>query len=312
MLLVLRWILRPLMSFVVSGSLRRVANVQLKVAGRSSRHGKIEGCEYDFWAPATRVVPGHCIGLPFDGSDAPVLMWIHGGAFILPAMPDGHLVFVKRLCRSLGSSGFVPDYRLAPTNQFPAALNDCENAYRTLLEAGVSPEKIVLGGESAGGNLLMGLLYRIRKHGLPMPSCAVAVSPILDMGRLHGGSSRFAKAGSDAMLPFGALSQAGAWYLGDADSADPEVSPLMGDCTGLPPLLLYASTAELLCDDSVLFARKASLAGVTTSLALWPKLPHAFPLLEDWFAEARPAREDIAAFFKEQLAFSAEREQDAD
>jgi acetyl esterase/lipase len=75
----------------------------------------------------------------------------------------------------------------------------------------------------------------------------------------------------------------------------------MGECSGLPPLLITASTAELLCDDSVLFARKASKAGVKTELALWPLMPHAFPLLENWIPEAKRAREDITTFIQEQL-----------
>lgn len=106
------------------------------------------------------------------------------------------------------------------------------------------------------------------------------------------------------MLPLGALARARDWYVGERDASDPEISPLMGDCRDLPPLLIYASTSELLCDDSLLLARKASDAGVPVELALWPLMPHAFPLLEDWISEAKDARLDVAAFIKQQLNIS--------
>jgi acetyl esterase/lipase len=136
---------------------------------------------------------------------------------------------------------------------------------------------------------------------LLMPVCAIPVSPTLDMGRLNGAPPRFLNVKKDAMLSPGVLFRIRDWYVGDSDSANPEVSPLMGECSGLPPLLITASTAELLCDDSVLFARKASKAGVKTELALWPLMPHAFPLLERWIPEAKRAREDITTFIQEQL-----------
>src|SRR3546814_5884345 len=83
---------------------------------------------------------------------------------------------VDRLCRELDAVGFVPDYRLAPFNRFPAALDDCERAYKAVLDLGFAPSRIVLAGESAGGNLVLGLLQQIRKRGWPMPACAMPVS----------------------------------------------------------------------------------------------------------------------------------------
>jgi acetyl esterase/lipase len=297
----MRWLIRPYLAHIARGGISRVARSQIAVAGRYPKGQRVADCEYDYWGEGERVMPGHTLGEPFKASDSPVILWLHGGAFIFPAMPDGHLPFVNRLCRSLSASAFLPDYRLAPANPFPAALNDCESAYRLLLDAGVSPDRIVLGGESAGGNLVVALLYRIRKQGLPMPVCAIPVSPTLDMGRLNGAPPRFLNVKKDAMLSTGVLFRIRDWYVGESDSANPEVSPLMGECSGLPPLLITASTAELLCDDSVLFARKASKAGVKTELALWPLMPHAFPLLERWIPEAKRAREDITTFIQEQL-----------
>lgn len=298
-LVLIRWFLRPLLAFILRGRRRRVARAQVAVAGRWADSEQKDSFRYDYQKCENRVIAGHVFGTPFSGSGEPVLLWLHGGAFVLPAMPDGHLKFANRLCDSLSASAFLPDYRLAPANPFPAGLDDCEVAYRLLLESGVPPHSIVLGGDSAGGNLLIALLYRIRKSGLPMPSCAVAVSPALDLSRLHGSPSRSANAGRDAMLPIASLAQALDWYLDGADASNPEASPLLGDCHGLPPMLIMASEAEILRDDSVLFARRLGNAGVITELAMWPHLPHAFPLLEDWFPEAAGAREQIAAFIGE-------------
>ncbi|MDI9245352.1 alpha/beta hydrolase [Marinobacter sp. CHS3-4] len=284
----------------MAGKEKRIAWGQTLFAGRFPKEG-IADCEYDFWGENGARIPGHVLGKPFSGGEAPVVLWLHGGAFFLPAMPEGHLKFARRLCDDLSASAFVPDYRLAPAHPYPAGLDDCEAAYRLLLESGVPASSIVIGGESAGGNLTVSLLYRIRRKGLPMPSCAVAVSPALDLSRQHGFPARSLNARREAMLPVASLSVALSWYLGGADATDPEVSPLYGDCKGLIPMLVFASEDEILRDDSIAFGNRLSAAGVRTELAIWPHLPHAFPLLEDWFAEASEARQQICTFIGEHL-----------
>lgn len=298
---VLRWLVRPLMSFIVRGGPERIAKAQLRLAGRFYADAQGPECNYKYWESSDHVVPGHALGEPFSPSGRPVVLWLHGGAFIFPAVPEVHLTFVQRLRLSLSADAFIPDYRLAPSNPYPWGLNDCEQAYRMLLDSGVSANRIVLGGESAGGNLLIALLFRLRSAGLPMPACAVAVSPVLDLARLHGAPSRSRLAGSDAMLPFASLARVRDAYVGNADSAQPEISPLLGEFQDLPPLLIQASDAELLRDDSVFLAQRARAAGVPTKLALWPAMPHAFPLLENWLTEAAQARTDIASFIRQYI-----------
>src|SRR3546814_17753293 len=119
-----------------------------------------------------------------------MLLWLHGGAFVLPAAPDMQVRLVARLCRELDAVGFVPDYRLAPFNRFPAALDDCERAYKAVLDLGFAPSRIVLAGESAGGNLVLGLLQRIRNRAWPMPACARPVSPATEPGPIPAPPSR--------------------------------------------------------------------------------------------------------------------------
>lgn len=295
----LRRTLRPLMRFYIHGSFDRLARLQLFLAGRSYRGRDAGALRYCVIGTPGGRVPGHWLGT--DDTQAPLLLWIHGGGFIIPAAPETYLLLVSRLCRAIAGNGFLPDYRLAPFNHFPAALDDCERAYRALLDAGHAPARIVIAGDSAGGNLALGLLQRIAKAGLPMPACAVLVSPVTEMGRVHAPPSRARNAAREALLPIAALQRVDTLYAGDWDAADPELSPLYADYRGFPPLYFLAGEREVLLDDSLLAAEAAREAGVATRLDVWPVLPHAFPLFEPIFPEVIHARQDIVAFIQQHL-----------
>lgn len=294
-LLPFRFVMKPLLGWMLGRSPAALASMQLRCAAMACPD--TAGLPLDYRSVGR--VPGHALGEL--GARGPVVLWLHGGAFVMPASPNLHLVMVARLCRDLNAGGFVPDYRLAPFHRFPAALDDCEFAYRALLEQGYAPSQIVLGGDSAGGNLVLGLLQRARSRGLPMPSCAVMLSPVTEMGRLHAPPSRHTRRNRDALLPIKALHRVADCYVGSWDTADPELSPLHMDCTGLPPLLFMASDTEILLDDTVLLAARAQQAGVPTRCQVWPHFPHAFPLFEPMFPEVRPARDDIVAFARTHL-----------
>ena len=289
----MRWFLRPWLAWAIRGPIERIAKVQLFIAAQSCRDTSGLPIEYR----VVGRVPGHVMGSLRDTHKAAVL-YIHGGAFILPAAPDSHARLLGRLCRSLDAVGFLVDYRLAPANKFPAALDDCERAYRALLDLGFQPSRILIAGESAGGNLVLGLLQRIRKHGWPMPACAVPISPGTETGRLHGPRSRLTKAKKDPILPIAALHRVAELYVGSWDTSDPELSPLYADLTGFPPLYFIASDAEVLLDDTLMFVQRAREAGLKVQLDVWPILPHAFPVLEQFLPEAAQARADIVAFAK--------------
>jgi monoterpene epsilon-lactone hydrolase len=294
-LLLMRTFLKPLLARMVRQDFEGIARTQLQVA--SMRCPDTAGQPLDYRLIGR--VAGHVIGALDE--QAPVILWLHGGAFILPAAPNVHFTLIARLCRDLGASAFVPDYRLAPYNRFPAGLDDCERAYRELLARGHRPERIVLAGDSAGGNLLFGVLQRIRAARLPMPACAIAISPVVEMGRIHAPPSRHSRMRADPLLPIVALQRVDDLYAGDWDASDPELSPLYMDCAGLPPLLLTAGDNEILVDEVVLLARRAHAAGVPTRCDVWCGLPHAFVLFEGWFPEVQPAREDLAAFARRHL-----------
>ena len=295
-LLPFRFVMKPMMRYIMARGPSAIAGMQLRTA--ALRCPDTAGLALNYRVVGGRV-PGHVLGnLNRQG---PVLLWLHGGAFILPAAPNLHLVMVARLCRDLGAAGFVPDYRLAPFNRFPAALDDCERAYQALLDQGYPASRIVIGGDSAGANLVLGVLQRVRAKKLPMPSCAIVLSPVTEMGRLHGPPSRHNRRRKDPLLPIKALHHVDEFYAGDWDASDPELSPLYMDCHGLPPMLFMASDTEILLDDTILLAGRAQQAGVPTICEIWPHFPHAFPLFERVFPEVRPARDSMVAFARANL-----------
>ncbi len=292
----MRRFLRPMLGWAINGGNNRIARVQLFLASRTCKNSY--GLPLDYCVVGK--VPGHVVGRLTD-THKTALLYIHGGAFIIPAVPETHVAMMARLCKDLDAVGFMVDYRLAPFNKFPAALNDSENAYRALLELGFNPKRIVVAGESAGGNLVLGLLQRIRKAGLPMPAGAVPISPATEMGRIHAPPSRALRMKQDPLLPIAALGRVDEMYAGDWDASDPELSPLYMDCQGLPPIYLLASDNEVLLDDTVLLARRLREAGVESKFEVWPLLPHAFPLFEAVFPEVRQARKDIVEFMRAHL-----------
>ena len=293
----MRLVAKPMLARMAKAAPEKLGKVQLRVS--SLPWPQVDGVPISYQVVGN--VPGHVFG-DLNQTDKPLLLWLHGGAFFLPAAPNAHLNMAAHLCKTLGAVGFMPAYRLAPSNPFPYGLSDCESAYRAVLDHGFNAEQIVLGGDSAGGNLLFGLLQRIRNANLPMPACAIPVSPVTEMGRVHAPISRHKVAKSDPLLPLAALVGVSVMYCDGHDSADPELSPLYMDCRDLPPLFFLASNNEILMDDTVMLAQRCHQAGVKTTCHVWPTLPHAFPLFANVFPEAQRACDDIAAFAQRHLA----------
>lgn len=271
-------LLKPWLGWVVGGSHYRIAKQQVSLARRPIRRTAGLPCEQRI----INRVPGPVIG-DLTRTDGTAILWLHGGAFVIPAAVDVHVPMLARLCREFDAVGFLPDYRLAPFNPFPAGLDDCERAYKGLLDLGFKPDRIVVCGDSAGGNLTLGTLQRIRKHGWPMPACAVLLSPVTELARAHFPPSRPRNLKRDAMIPVKAM------YTLDT---------LYADYRGFPPLYFLVGETEVLLDDSVMAAQQALAAGVDARVDVWSHLPHVFPLFESLLPEARPARQDIVDFIR--------------
>jgi acetyl esterase/lipase len=171
----------------------------------------------------------------------------------------------------------VPDYRLAPEHPFPAALEDAVDAYRWLItEAEVDPRNMVLAGDSAGGGLALAAMLRLRGDDIPLPAGAVAISPWVDLALT--GESLDTRADADLTVTKADLERKAREYLDGADPREPLASPLYGDLTGVPPLLVVAGADEALLDDSIRLVRKAGIAGIQTTLLIEPEMQHVFPI----------------------------------
>jgi epsilon-lactone hydrolase len=221
-----------------------------------------------------------------------VLLYLHGGAYVL-RFPNLYARFAARLGRELGTHALMVDYRLGPEHPFPAASDDCLAAYRALLAQGVPATSIVIGGDSAGGNLTLVTLQRAQAEGLPPPACAFAISPPVDV--TFSSPSFVGNERSDAIFRLATLLALRGSYIAANRLVDATVSPLFGDLAGLPPLLLQAGSREMLRDDSVRFAESARRAGADVELEVWHGMQHCFQLLP-FLPESARAVASIARF----------------
>lgn len=203
-----------------------------------------------------------------------MLLYFHGGGFFCGS-PRTHRAITGRLARYLECPVFSLDYRLAPEHPYPAALEDALAAWRWLLAEGYRPDRIWLGGDSAGGGLALSLMLACRQIGLPQPAGALLISPWTDL--TCSAPSIAENIASCAWFMPEQVRFAADLYAGGLTRSDPLLSPLSGDLQGLPPLVIHVSDSELLRDDSVLLAQKAKAAGVPVLLRLWHGLPHAWP-----------------------------------
>lgn len=222
-----------------------------------------------------------------------VVLYIHGGAYALGSAADS-AGLAADVSRRTGARAISLDYRLAPENPFPAAVEDAVAAYRALLDEGTPSSKVAFVGESAGGGLVVATLLALKEAGLPQPSSAAVFSPWTDL--TVSGDSAVSKADVDPALTPQGLRTRARDYLGETDPATPLASPIFGDLTGLPPLLIQAGSHEILLDDAVRLAGRAAAHDVQVELQVWPQVPHVFQGFAALLDEADEALNDAAAF----------------
>jgi acetyl esterase/lipase len=221
------------------------------------------------------------------GGDKP-LLYLHGGGFV-GCSPQTHRPITGAFALR-GFRVFAPDYRLAPQHPFPAAVDDAVAAWRDFAARAGRPA--VVAGDSAGGNLAAALTLIVKNEPL-RPAGAVLFSPATDM--TGGGESWVANRHRDAMFT-DQLANLVDFYLDGADPRDPRASPLLGDLSGLPPILLHVGESELLRDDSVRFAEAARKAGSPAVLKVWSGAPHVWQFMHGFVPEARRSIDEAAAF----------------
>jgi|HubBroStandDraft_1064217.scaffolds.fasta_scaffold25314_2 acetyl esterase/lipase len=246
-----------------------------------------------------RISPAQVGGVPGEwvegtGVASAVLLYLHGGGYF-GCSAESHRPISVAFARQ-GFRVLVPNYRLAPENQFPAAVDDAVAAYRGLLGEGYSPAQIVVSGDSAGGGLALSLLLELRDEGNPLPAGAALFSPWTDLAAT--GESILTNADRCAMFHGPDIGLSARYYLGEMDPRNPFASPLYADLGGLPPLLIHVGEDEVLRDDSTRLAEHARATGVRVELKVWPVVPHAWQLAPHRIPEARQSLRESAEFLQ--------------
>lgn len=222
-------------------------------------------------------------------TDAAPLLYFHGGGYVFGDPVSYHGMCV-RLGKAMGRRVIIPDYPLAPEQPFPAAPDAALAIYKALSADG----PVVIGGDSAGGGLVLALLGLICKEGLPQPAATIALSPLADL--TFSGASMTTNAASEAVLPPNRIAEAGEIYLDGADPADPRATPINAVFAGASPVHIWVGTTEILLDDSRRMAETLRAQGVEVSLTEGEDLPHVWPLFAGWqLPESTATIRDIAA-----------------
>jgi epsilon-lactone hydrolase len=228
----------------------------------------------------------------------PVLLWIHGGAYIIGA-PETHAAMAATLALKIGAGAVLPDYRLAPEHPFPAAVEDVAAAWRGLRAEGVAAERIVLGGDSAGGGLALALLHGLVEAGEPLPGAVVAFSPWADL--TESGESLRTLAWRDALIPVRRFAEIRDFYLAGADPRDPRASPVFGRFEGAPAVMVQSSRAEVLRDDARMMVARLREHGVAVTHDEWDAVPHVWQIFHGRLPEADAALDRVAEFLRARL-----------
>jgi epsilon-lactone hydrolase len=234
----------------------------------------------------------HRITTPASQPERNVL-YLHGGGYVSGA-PVYYRHFFWRIADSLRARIWAPEYRLAPEHPFPAALEDAVAGYAWLADKIAGTRQLFVMGDSAGAGLTLCLLLKLRDDATPLPGAAVAMSPWTDLALT--GPSLTLNAAADPMLNADDLPELAQIYLAGADPRAPYASPLYGDPSGLPPVLIQVGSDEILRDDAVRMAEKLRADNPRSRLEIWPRMPHAWQLFVPVLPEARRAIAQIADF----------------
>lgn len=227
-----------------------------------------------------------------------VILQLHGGGYV-NALKNSYRTMAGLYSEvGKGASVLTIDYRVAPQNPYPAALMDAYDAYLWLLEKGYEPGHIIFAGDSAGGGLAMALCHYLRAKDMELPAGIVAMSPWVDL--TASGSSY--EQNSDIDPVFGGNGQNSliynSPYIGDEEATNPYISPLFGDFSGFPPMLIQVGTREMLFSDSESVAKKAVEAGVKVRLSVYEGMFHVFQMAAKLMPESSRAWVEVGKFIE--------------
>jgi acetyl esterase/lipase len=222
-----------------------------------------------------------------------VILYLHGGIYTRGSI-NSHRPLVANIANAAKARALIIDYRLAPEDPFPAAVEDAVIAYRWLLANNIAPNQIVVAGDSAGGGLTLSMLVALRDAGERLPAGAICLSPWTDLAIT--GESWSTKAKVELILDPEEVLKSAKLYLGNANPQTPLASPLYADLKDFPPLLIHVGTDEILLSDSTRFAERAQAAGVDVNLEVWEGMFHVWHFAANALPEGRRAINRIAQF----------------
>ncbi len=235
------------------------------------------------------------------GADASrVLLFFHGGGYC-----SGSILSHRRMVTEAGRAAqmrtLAIDYRRAPEHPFPAQHEDALAAWRFLRRQGIAAGHIAVGGDSAGGNLTLSLVNRLRAAGEPLPGCLWLASPWTDL--TMSGATLATRDAIDPLIHKAYLEElADAYAPPPLDRRDPLISPLFGDFDGFPPMLIQVGSAETLMSDATRLAEAAGSADVAVRLEVWPHMIHAWPVWNAALEDGRRALAATGAFIRAWIA----------
>jgi monoterpene epsilon-lactone hydrolase len=266
-------------------------NMQNNIAGNEPEDVAYQAVDAGGVPSAWLVPPG------YDGRIR--VLHLHGGGYTAGNI-DTHRAYAGHLAKASGAAVLVADYRLAPEDTFPAALEDGLAAYRFMRGNGPNgaggAERLIIGGDSAGGGLALAVLMALRDAGEAMPDGGSLLSPWADL--VVENETMKTRAKADLLVAQKWLKACAGAYDGGVDRADPRLSPIFGDFAGLPPLDIHVGDAEVLLGDSLGVAEKAQAAGVPVNLEVWPEMLHIWQVLWPMLPEGADAVQKAAAFVR--------------
>ena len=230
---------------------------------------------------------------------ANTILYFHGGVYVIGSAATS-VPLVSDLARRTHARAVTVDYRLAPEHPYPAAVDDARAAYEGLLAQGVDATQIALAGDSAGGGLAVATLLALRDARIPLPSSVFVMSPYADL--TLSGETLLENQAIDPILTPEGLRLRVPEYVGRADAADPLISPVFGDLSGLPPLLIQVGSHEILLSDALRLAGRAAIDEVPVTLEVTPGVPHVFQGFAAVLDEGDAALDRAATFLKTQFA----------
>ncbi len=232
-----------------------------------------------------------------DSENDRVILQLHGGGYVT-AFRNSYRTMAGLYSEvSKGASVLTIDYRIAPMHPYPAALEDALEAFNWLLKKGYTHDKIILGGDSAGGGLAMALCHYFKDHNMKMPLAIVAMSPWTDL--TASGPSYIENKNIDPIFGHNNdIFENDNLYVGEDSPTNPYISPLFGEFVDFPPMLIQVGTAEMLLSDSESVYEKAKEAGVKVKLTKYEGMFHVFQMAATVLPESKKAWAEVGKFFE--------------